>query len=537
MAGGSKETPRQKMIGMMYLVLTALLALQVSNAVLDKFIFIDQSLQHSVAITRENSQKSLNGIRDKVEKNGYHPADKAVQAQAETVHKLTNDLMQEIVKTRQEIEKVTGGRDPKDGKLIGAKDYDKQMAYTIGKPDLGQKGRAYELQKLMNGYIDQLKALDDSLKDLEYLALDAKDIPEFKNDPVQNKKDFAYLNFDHTPTVACMAVLSQMQSEVAQVEQKVLEKFAAKVGADQLKFDKVIAVVTPNSRVVAAGTKYTAELFIAASSSKLIPTMTYNGKGLKVEDGKGKIEFMAQASTYDAEGNSKQKYKACITIPRPTGDTTICREEEFVVAKPVVQVQAGAVAALYLQCGNELNIQVPALGANYDPSFTADAAELIPGSKKGFVTVVPTNPKGVALGVFSGGNQLSTEKFPVRPVPLPTLKVFVNGKEADLKNGIPATSRSMEVRPIPDATFATMLPKDARYRITEMVVTLGRGRRAIVEKRLSEGNANSAMTEIAAQAKEGDRIVIEVKQVKRMNFKNSVENVALGTEIINVPIQ
>ena len=36
MAGG-KETPRQKMIGMMYLVLTALLALQVSNAVLEKF--------------------------------------------------------------------------------------------------------------------------------------------------------------------------------------------------------------------------------------------------------------------------------------------------------------------------------------------------------------------------------------------------------------------------------------------------------------------------------------------------------------------
>jgi hypothetical protein len=40
MAGG-KETPRQKMIGMMYLVLTALLALQVSNAVLEKFAIIN----------------------------------------------------------------------------------------------------------------------------------------------------------------------------------------------------------------------------------------------------------------------------------------------------------------------------------------------------------------------------------------------------------------------------------------------------------------------------------------------------------------
>ena len=43
MAGG-KETPRQKMIGMMYLVLTALLALQVSNAVLEKFAIINETL-------------------------------------------------------------------------------------------------------------------------------------------------------------------------------------------------------------------------------------------------------------------------------------------------------------------------------------------------------------------------------------------------------------------------------------------------------------------------------------------------------------
>ena len=50
MAGG-KETPRQKMIGMMYLVLTALLALNVSTTVLDKFAFINKSLEGATSLS------------------------------------------------------------------------------------------------------------------------------------------------------------------------------------------------------------------------------------------------------------------------------------------------------------------------------------------------------------------------------------------------------------------------------------------------------------------------------------------------------
>ena len=46
MAGG-KETPRQKMIGMMYLVLTALLALNVSKSILDAFVNIEENIQEN----------------------------------------------------------------------------------------------------------------------------------------------------------------------------------------------------------------------------------------------------------------------------------------------------------------------------------------------------------------------------------------------------------------------------------------------------------------------------------------------------------
>jgi hypothetical protein len=58
MAGG-KETPRQKMIGMMYLVLTALLALQVSNAVLEKFIFMNASLERMAYDYEEKNNQQV----------------------------------------------------------------------------------------------------------------------------------------------------------------------------------------------------------------------------------------------------------------------------------------------------------------------------------------------------------------------------------------------------------------------------------------------------------------------------------------------
>ena len=68
MAGG-KETPRQKMIGMMYLVLTALLALQVNSAILLKFKFIDDSLLGVNDKTSVAADGTVKAIQASVVKN------------------------------------------------------------------------------------------------------------------------------------------------------------------------------------------------------------------------------------------------------------------------------------------------------------------------------------------------------------------------------------------------------------------------------------------------------------------------------------
>jgi gliding motility-associated protein GldM len=520
MAGGAKETPRQRMIGMMYLVLTALLALQVSNAVLEKFIFIDESLRYSVQVSKDATDQLLKGVQAQIEKDGNKPKDVAIMAKAQKAKDESRKMLGEIENLREELVKYTGGRDKETGELVDGKNYDKSMTFLIG-TETGAKGKAYELKEKLNAFAASMSKYDKDIA-VGPLAQDAKDIPMFAKNNDQKTKDFARLNFENTPLVATLAVLSEMQTKVARAESQVINEIAKEIGGVEIKFDKVEAMATAESRVVAAGTKYKAKMFLGASVSNVTPKMSSSKGGIKMEGGVGILEFTAQAGSYDAEGNSKQTWEGRISVTKADGgDTTFTLKEDYIVAKPVIQVQSASVQALYLRCGNKLNIQVPALGVNYDPSFSATGAATERGSKKGEVIVVP-NSANVALTVSSGGNTIGTENFKVRTVPKPSLAVA----GLNLKQG-GACPASLTVKAIADESFKAFLPEDARYRVTEVEVIHIRGRRPVGTKR---GGGEININDFRANAREGDRLFIEVKKIQRMNYKGQVEDVAIATE-------
>ena len=63
---------------------------------------------------------------------------------------------------------------------------------------------------------------------------------------------------------------------------------------------------------------------------------------------------------------------------------------EYLVAQPTIKVTTGNAPTLYLNCGNNVLIEVPALGTSYKPSFSAGAAaQIIAGDKPGRVTIIP----------------------------------------------------------------------------------------------------------------------------------------------------
>lgn len=563
MAGG-KETPRQKMIGIMYLVLLALLALQVSSAVMEKFIFLDKSMMKTVGEIEASNVKIITNIQNQVADRGNKPAEQKLMADAKRVKDHAAELEKYMEDMREEfVKKHAGGwEEGKDGVPASKKDTEAANQYFIGPT---KKGKAYDLKAKLKTYINELNEILDnykSKKDVEDFAVDGKDHPFFKDDPEQKRKDFAELNFADSPTVAALATISQMESEIARAEQVVLNELAAQVGAADFKFDLPSAMFSAPSSTIAAGTDYEANMFIAATASTIKPEMWWKhgthpkddkGVAIKVTEkdltaagvkkieklgdkGEGSLKFRASGGGYDKEGKAKKKWTGYVKIPKPGGgDTVFVVDGEYTVAKPVIQVQSGAVSALYKDCGNLLNIQVPALGALYKPSFGVRGGTRIMGRKKGEVVVIPSAPN-VSISVSSGGQSIGTEKFKVRLVPKPDIKVTLpNGREANQKKGERAGAvRSLKMKAVcPDATFSSNLPKDSRYYVSKWEVMLVRGKRPVNKRTVSGSSFNVSSL---GQQRPGDRILIDVKSVVRKNFQNRTLPVKVGTVIINIPL-
>jgi gliding motility-associated protein GldM len=526
---GKNESPRQKMIGMMYLVLTALLALQVSSSILQKFLLLNNSVEAANGSANEKNSNAVISIKDAVAKSSNPSLYADVITKAEEVRKLSNSMITELDNLKQQVREA-GGID-EQGNIKSLAEEEKVAILMLG----GNKnGKAYALKGKLNGYVDELKKIADPGTVLLPLALDGKDDPSSKAFPEQAKKDFATYNFAQTPVPAALAVLSQKQSEVRRYENTILDQLAAKVGAKEVKFDKVFGMVSAKSNTVVAGTPFEAEMFIAASSSAITPRMSFNGSGYPVKDGKAQIKFIAQGGSYDANGLSKRSYSGSITYNDPSGGTkTIPVTGEYFVAKPTYNVESGTMPPLYLGCANRLSIQSPGLGPLWNPTFTADGADVIPGGAKGKITVVPSSSK-VALNIINSGNKLGTENFRVQRVPKPEIALFGNGSPIDEKRGASASGlRTLTVRAEADESFKNFNPEDAQFRISEIVVSLARGGRRVDNVTLPGGGS---IANLAQQAQPGDRYVIEIKGCQRKNFRGSVENINLGNPIRNIPL-
>ncbi|MGI4834977.1 MAG: gliding motility protein GldM [Janthinobacterium lividum] len=528
MAGG-KETPRQKMIGMMYLVLTALLALQVNSAILLKFKFIDDSLTDVNGKTEKAADNTVDGIKAAVAKNHNAAGDLAVLKTSEEIREETKKVIDYLNQVRDKLitatENVKGKNDYKN---MSAED---KVAITMlgGK----QNGLAYPMQKQLNDYSNYIKQF---LPDASPLALDAKDDTRIAPSSEQKHKNFAELNFENTPVVAALAVLSQKETEVLKYQADALQKQAEKVGAKTIVFDKLGAFASAESNTVAAGTKYKADLFLTAAATGLKQNMTYNGSPLTVgPDGHGKVEFTARPGSFDASGNAKASWTGTIRINQNGHDTTFTKKIDYTVTKPVMQIQSASVQALYYECGNKLSVQVPALGAQYQPAFSASGAQVING-QKGEVTLVP-NAREVTLNVSSGGNAIGSQEFKVRPVPNPTIQCYAGSTEVNEKAGTPGSAiRSITLRAVADPGFKTFLPDDARYRVSHFTAILARGKRPVVGP-VDVNGATANFSNMADAAREGDRLFIEVKGVQRQNFQNQIKDVQMPSRIFNVPLQ
>jgi gliding motility-associated protein GldM len=521
MASG-KETPRQKMIGMMYLVLTALLALQVSNAVLEKFAIINETLGSMIEASATSNERALSAIVEAAGKSD-RPNILTAKKNAEEVRALTKSTLAQIDALKTKMLQTSDAKEINNNVI---NDHSSKVAtMMIDKNSKDQEGKKYE--ELLNKYVSELNRLTDNKgaegKPFDKIAKAPKEMDLFKSDPDHASKNFLEFTFENTPVIAALASVTQVQTEVLEYEARALTKLQADAETNVIKFDQFIPMVRPKSSIVAAGAKYEAEMFLTGSSTAINPEFYLDGKELEViEDAAtkvkmGKVAFTASGGNYDAQGLAKKTFTARIKM----NEREFTQPIEYYVAQPVIKVTTGNVPTLYMNCGNFVNIEVPSLGTSYNPSFSAGSgATIIKGTKAGQVTIIPKQRK-IQVAVSNAGTSIGSQEFAVKNIPDPRYVAYIGNSPVDLRTGIRVNQLGqLRVVAEPEPNFKDEVPKDARYRIKKMEIILGRGTTGV-----QRGTEIDQLRAWISSARPGDKLIFDIKDVARKTFTDEEEKV------------
>jgi len=409
MAGGGKETPRQKMIGMMYLVLTALLAMNVSKDILKAFVTVNESLERTNKNFSDNTVKVLEAFKSSKESNPsaapYY--DKAVEAK-----KLTQELYEYMEAMKHKvIAHVLGEGEPGGDTLrlryLDAKDnYDIPTHMLIGdnetQPITGEF-TATELRDKIQNVHDKLiaivKQMDPKSKapllQADYEAL-MKKIETFRPDAGGETEDgvpisWEVLNFYHLPVAGTITNISKMQADLKNIEAEIISQLSGASGKIAIKFNQLAAKVVAPSSYIQAGQPYKADVFLAASSTdfkddnmQVLLGAKYDtvskkvleeGKPVTLVGGMGKLEITS--------GVGQQNFNGVIKFKKPTGEYDYYPfSGDFVVAAPSCAVSPDKMNVFYIGVDNPITVSAAGIAPG----------DLVVSGSGGGMTVKPTGP-------------------------------------------------------------------------------------------------------------------------------------------------
>ena len=348
--GGAKncpETPRQKMIGMMYLVLTAMLALNVSTDVLKAFKLVDDSL-HSTLETTDSRNKQMMALflsarNDNPEKNGpwYEKAAELTQ-RSDSLYNYIQDFKYQIAVATDGASKA----DPEARVIQGNDNRDATTHYAL--PDRGTKP-GQVLKQMIEEYRAYLIGLDPK-KEAEFNTIfDTSDKKE-SGDKMISWEDQM---FHDMPSGAAIVLLTKIQNDIRNAQNVTVQYLRNQTDAGDLRVNKLNAYVIPSSNYVIRGGKYSAKIILAAIDSTQTPDYYVDGQKINEQ---GLYEVAAT-------GVGLKKFSGYIAFQNPASGEmeNLPFSSEYSVGEPAVTISNTDLNIMYRGYENKFAISVPGI--------------------------------------------------------------------------------------------------------------------------------------------------------------------------------
>jgi len=413
MAGG-KLTPRQKMINMMYLVLTALLALNVSREVMDAFYEVMVSQEASIETVEKQNSSIYTAFEAAAAENPVKAG--PWRDKANDVKSRSAALYQQIEDLKRGVIEASGGADEESGdpnKPQKMDDLEASPNYFL------IQGNGAKLKAALADYREFMKTEAEG-NDLLMNSIDGTfDLSDHKHDGTTIS--WEQHKFEHFPLISVLTFLTKMQSDVRTSEANVIDYLQKNITASDLKFTGVRTVVMPKSTFVTKGDEYEADVFLAAFDDTQNPTVTINGQELSAEDivgGVAKVRFPANRvgeTTWNGE----------IKLVQNGEEKIFPVEGSFNVAPPSVVISPTKMNVLYRGVDNPLEISVPGV----DPSNLIVSGTGVKKSGNGYMADVTRNKGGelkISVSVREGDKtkNMGSKVFRVKNLPDASGSIF-----------------------------------------------------------------------------------------------------------------
>ena len=340
-------SPRQKMINLMYVVLMAMLALNVSSDVLNGFSLVDESLNRSTA----NATKSNQAIYDELEAQMKSNPKKAGvwYNKAQWVHLISDSLydMAEELKVA-----IVVKSDGKDGDVLNIRNREDLEAATSVMLAPGT-GRGQELYERINAYRERiLSEITDSAQRRIIASNLNTDVPQNVRTLGKNWQEYM---FESMPTAAAVTLLTKIQSDVRYAEGEVLHTLTSNIDIKDVRVNELNAYVIPNSQTIVQGGKFSAQIIMAAVDTTNRPTIYIGGQAIQSDNGvyetvcsrTGDFNLVGYIEMMNAQGERVRRDF----------------EQKYTVVAPSATVSADLMNVLYAGYDNPMSVSVPGVAA------------------------------------------------------------------------------------------------------------------------------------------------------------------------------
>ena len=565
MAGG-KETPRQKMIGMMYLVLTALLAMNISKDVLNAFIQINHGLNKTNTILEEKSQRTIDGINKSPEGAKAVPFQKAVG----DVDKWADELIDYIETMKAHVmassskanetgegfdefmipdpndsnRKIAIAPDAKnaEGKLIISKPDENQnnTSLLIGHAPEAPRADPYsatDLKKHLIEFKERLLKINVQRADSGAAAFTLpEDLQAAINgtfnfdgpflDKDGKEESWEVNNFFHMPLVAVLASMTKIETDVMNIKNNVCMALAQGINATDMKFSDITVAVVPKSGAVIKGGDFEADVFLAAfnrsSKSKIYiggecdpeasPTVFPAGGSPEAEsDNNGKCHFKRNTGGMSIGEHAFKGQIEYMKNGKPEYIPFII--PAFYVMEPMAVISASKCNVLYYGLDNPIEVSVPGVNGTITPS-----CQVCQLSKSGaaYIAKPDANVKKALISVSASVNgqtkSMGSKEFRVKNVPSP--EPSFAGKSPIDNTVTTGELKSQNAGAVSAALDQTFIFEGISYSVTGFKLTINTGSVSVVKEQKTNGQLTPEMKQMLQNVKPGATVAItEIKAV------------------------